>query len=98
MKRSILLIAILFMTASVSAQYIEDGLRYSSHDKSITPRSDALGVSYIGISDDIAASLYNPAGLALIDKSEISFGFGFDRNTTTTNMLGIENDFSSNDA
>lgn len=80
------LIMFFVISTIANAQYIEDALRYTMPNGIITPRSAALNVAFHGISDDISALYYNPAGLSLIGKSELSFGLGF---TTTTNDAGF---------
>jgi hypothetical protein len=94
----ILTIALLSLSNTAKAQYIEDALRYSTPNAVITQRSGALGIAYQGIADDFAALLLNPAGLALISNSELSVGFGFQGNSNTTKFQGIETPFSANDA
>lgn len=99
MRRLFLVVIFLaFSFASVRAQYIEDALRYANENGIISTRAAGLGVSYHGIVDDISALNYNPAGLSLIDKNEISFGMGFDRNTSITELLNKDFEFKSNDA
>ncbi len=82
----------------LNAQLIEDGLRWSLTNGVISPRAGALGVSYYGISDDFSAIAYNPAGLSLINKGEVSLGLGFLKNSTTTDYWNNSENLSSNDA
>jgi len=74
----IILLIIIISTTTLSAQFVEDGLRYALSNDRYTARSQALGISYLGISDDVAALHYNPAGLSLMPKMEISFGMNLD--------------------
>jgi len=92
-----LLILIFTLAISANAQSIEDALRYTRNNGYITPRAAGLNVSYYGISDDLAALAYNPAGLSLIGKTELSFGFGFSTFSTETNFLNNKIPFNSND-
>jgi hypothetical protein len=72
------------MLSTAMAQNIEDALRYAQSNMNISPRSAGLGVAFYGVSDDFSALFYNPAGLALIQKNELSIGFGFTTNKTST--------------
>lgn len=98
MKKIVFLLILFFGFHSLKAQYIEDALRYAQTNGMISARAAGLGVAYNGIADDISALYFNPAGLSLIDKSEISFGLGFDRNKTLTELLNNEIELSTNDA
>jgi long-subunit fatty acid transport protein len=98
MKKIIVMVVILLSSQILKAQYIEDAMRYAQSNGMISARAAGLGVAFNGIADDISALYYNPAGLALIDKSEISFGLGFDRNKTLTELLNNELELSTNDA
>jgi len=80
----------------VKSQFIEDALRYSGSNSFITPRAAGLNVSYLGIADDIAALMVNPAGLTLIGKNELSTGFGFTHNVNYLSALDIKNTFKVN--
>ena len=87
-------IALIVLIASFSiakSQFIEDALRYTHPKGIITPRAAAMNVSFYGISDDISALYYNPAGLTLIGKSELSFGFGFTTTENETDFISSKN-------
>lgn len=78
MRRIIIYLVVTLLSVYISnAQFIEDALRYAGNNHAITPRAAGLNISYIGIADDINTLISNPAGLALIPKNELSFGFGF---------------------
>lgn len=79
-------------------QFIEDALRYTVPNSMITPRSASLGVSFYGISDDISALIYNPAGLSYIGYSEFSLGLGFTTNASETEYLWVKDKQQSNSA
>ncbi len=100
MKKSIIIIGLLFFAGvfSSNAQFIEDALRYSQSNAFVTARSGGLNTAFYGVSDDISALLFNPAGLALIGRSELSFGLGFTRNSTNAEYLSKETLFNSNNA
>lgn len=85
-------------TTTMHSQFIEDALRYSQPNGIITARAGALGIAYTGISDDYAAIFYNPAGLSLITKSELTFGMGFQRTANSVNFMQQATDLSANDA
>lgn len=87
MIRKIVYFGAFLFAFSLNAQFIEDALRYSIPNSMITPVSSSLGVSYYGISDDISALFYNPAGLSFIPDKEFSIGFGFTRNIIQTEYL-----------
>lgn len=99
-KRKAILTAIILFTAfsaGLKAQFIEDALRFSIPNGTITPRVANMGVSYHGLADDIGALIYNPAGIGIIGKSELSIGMGFTRNSTETEYLGAKNLLNTND-
>ncbi|MFC2129889.1 OmpP1/FadL family transporter [Bacteroidota bacterium] len=98
MRKILIIIWFFISSALLYGQNIENALRFSSSNGIITSRAGGLGVAYHGIADDLSAISFNPAGLALIDKGEISFGMGFMINSTETDFLGIKTSLSSNDA
>lgn len=97
-------VLLLFITAAVSgvysaqAQFIEDALRFMQYNGYGSSRAGGLGVAYNGVADDFAALGYNPAGLSIVRKSEISFGLDFLRQSTTTTFLGRQEVLGSNSA
>lgn len=96
MKIRILIMIFLLSYSFSFSQYIEDALRYSNSNGIITARAAGLNIAFQGISDDIAALYYNPAGLTLIGKSELSFGLGFTRNSNETNYINTNDILKSN--
>lgn len=84
--------------AAAKAQFIEDALRYSQSNGYFTARSGGLNAAFYGVSDDVSGLMYNPAGIALIGRSELSFGLGFTRNSTETDYRTNETALNSNDA
>jgi hypothetical protein len=99
MKKIILLVVFLAFGINVSyAQFIEDAVRYSQPNGMITPRSAGLGIAYLGIADDYAALFFNPAGLSLVPKTELSVGLGFQRNSNAVKFENLTTNFSANDA
>ncbi len=89
---------LIIATAGLNAQNIDgtliDAIRYSSDNKIVNTRSAGLGFSYLGVLNDVAAIHYNPAGLALNNKSEISLGANFKDNSISTDYL--DNSFNTN--
>lgn len=81
---------------SLHAQFMEDALRLASHNGIITPRVAGLNVAYQGIADDVGALMYNPAGLTLIGKNEVSGGFGFTTKATESDFLSRKLNFTAN--
>jgi hypothetical protein len=96
LKLIIIVGAVFCIHNSLFSQYVEDALRYSKPNGMISARVAAMGVSYNGLIDDIGALLYNPAGLTLIGKSELSLGLGFTRNSAETNYLNTNDLFKTN--
>jgi hypothetical protein len=91
-KLSKLVFIVLIASFSIAnSQFIEDALRYTHPNGIITPRAAAMNVSFYGISDDISALYYNPAGLTLIGKSELSFGLGFTTTENETDFISTKN-------
>ncbi|MBK9249859.1 MAG: hypothetical protein IPM69_17590 [Ignavibacteria bacterium] len=91
----LLLLIVLLQGTSISAQTIEDAVRYSTTTGYSTARAGAMGLSYSGISDDYAALYYNPAGLSLLTTSEFSVGLEFMKMNTSTNYLQTSTPLSS---
>ncbi len=97
MKRiAIILMFISFSVTLLEAQSVEDALRYARPNGMITARTAGLGVSYHGVLDDMGALFYNPAGLALVPKTELNIGFGYENSKTKTDYLGIVTDYPIN--
>ncbi|MFP4369603.1 MAG: OmpP1/FadL family transporter [Candidatus Kapaibacterium sp.] len=96
MKKIITLILISFFPALAFGQYVEDALRFTEGNGIMTPRAAGFNVSFHGVSDDIGAMMYNPAGLTLIGKSEFSVGFGFTRYDAEADYLNSMNKFGTN--
>jgi len=86
MNKLFTLIALSFIVSTfvLNAQFLEDALRYSNSNTFANQRAAGLGISYLGISDDFAATFMNPAGLALVTSNEITLGLNLSRNTATT--------------
>lgn len=72
---------------NILAQNLSDGLRFSDVNSSISARAAALGEAYSGIADDAAALYFNPAGLSLIQKTELTGGLQYTRNDQLSTFL-----------
>lgn len=95
--KKILLILILSSSFSIlKAQYVEDALRYALPNGLITPRVAGLNVAYHGIADDMGALFYNPAGIILVGKNEISFGLNFNANNVESIYENELREFGAN--
>lgn len=95
-KQLLSIVIIILLPILLKAQYIEDALRYAKSNGTISPRVAAMGISYMGLVDDYGALFHNPAGLTLIQKSELNIGLGFKRNSSETNFLSNTDLFKSN--
>lgn len=96
MKSVKIFFIVLISINQLFAQFIEDALRYTISNSMITPVSASLGISFYGISDDVSALFFNPAGLSFIPKRELSLGFGFSRNKNETEYLSSTSNRNSN--
>ncbi len=97
-KIIIMLIVLAAVCVEANAQAVENALHISQPNVSISPRTGALGHAYMGISDDGAAMLYNPAGLTLGGYYEMGVGFNFANMSVKTDFLGNTKTQSSNNA
>lgn len=84
-----LLAPLLLFPALLSAQFVEDALRFARLDGYATPRAGAIGIGFTALADDISTLHYNPAGLILIPGIEVSGGLFFARNRTQTDFLHL---------
>jgi long-subunit fatty acid transport protein len=82
----------------MQSQFAEDVLRFSQFSSSVGARSQAMGNTNVGISDDFSALFSNPAGLSQQKNFEFSigltrYGYGNDvsffGNTVTDNNSAI---------
>ncbi|PJA98327.1 MAG: hypothetical protein CO128_07945, partial [Ignavibacteriales bacterium CG_4_9_14_3_um_filter_30_11] len=72
------IISILFLTTNFYSQGIPDVLRLGESGLGVGARALGMGNSYIGLSDDASAMYFNPAGLGLMNRIEISGGLNYD--------------------
>lgn len=83
MKRLLLILGATFLgLASLAARGTTAPLPDSLLGASPAPRPAALGGSYVAVSDDASALFYNPAGLAFLDRADLSvMHFQYSSNT-----------------
>ncbi len=86
------------LSSNVFGQGIPDVLRLGEPGLGLGARALGMGNSYIALSDDASAMFFNPAGLGLINRIEVSGGLNYDKvenNTTFFNSLSNEKDNST---
>lgn len=87
---------LIFASLSLYSQNVEDALRYALPNGLITTRAAGLNVAYNGIADDMGALFYNPAGMILVGKNELSLGLNFNVNNVQSQYLNNFKDFNAN--
>ncbi len=70
------------------AQNETDALRLALPGLGVSARALGMGNSYIGLSDDASAAYFNPAGLGLLKKIELSGGLNYDKFGNNTTFFG----------
>lgn len=89
-------ISIIFIAVtSVSAQNFNDALRLSDPDIITSARALGMGNAYLSLSNDFSASLFNPAGLALIKKMEFSSGLNYNSFKNDVQFFSRNTNYSS---
>jgi hypothetical protein len=73
MKRIYYIFIFLLITGTLSAQTIDDALRFSKHDYSGTARSMSMGGAFGALGGDFSSLSINPAGIAVYRSSEFTF-------------------------
>jgi hypothetical protein len=81
---------LIIFSISAFAQNDLDAIRYSRLGVGGTSRFVAMGGAFGALGADLSAASYNPAGLGLFRKGEISFSAGF-RGTNNTGVLYNKN-------
>ncbi len=97
MKRIFTLMILMFVVIEAKAQYMEDGVRLLNNNGMISSRSAAMGIGFNGVVDDFSSLYYNPAGLSLIAKSELSLGLGLGNINNDNSFLGQMKSMDVND-
>ncbi len=88
MKSKFTIILVLIFSAISFSQNFNDALRLSEPDVFISARALGMGNSYIALSNDFSAVIFNPAGLGLVKKVELSAGLNFDNYDNTSSFFG----------
>ena len=68
MKRIFVSIFCFIAFQTINAQYVSDGLRYSSGETQGTARFKAMGGAFGALGGDISAISINPAGAAIFKR------------------------------
>ncbi len=86
LKHALFLI-ILFNFIDTKAQGLVEALRYSNQGLSGSSRSIGSANAYGAVGGDLICGLINPAGLALLRKSDLHFGLNINSNTTKSSYI-----------
>ena len=92
---------LIFSIASLNAQNTSDAVRLSLPGFSLNARSLGMGNAFTGVANDYSATYWNPAGIGMIENSEMTFSLSHnianDNSTYLGNSLPYENTSSSLD-
>jgi hypothetical protein len=91
MKKFLLMVSIVGITASIYGQYVEDALRFSQNFPSLTARSMAMGSAFTSLGGDLSSVYLNPAGLGIYRKSEVIFSPGLGYSSIKSKYQGQSN-------
>lgn len=69
------IILLLILTAAASAVYSQTGTTYNFLKLDVDARSSSMAGSFLTAENDVNVLFYNPAGIATIEKPQISAGF-----------------------
>jgi long-subunit fatty acid transport protein len=92
-----LIVLIVICCANLNAQNFNDALRLTERGLGSSARALGMGNSFITLSDDFSASIFNPAGLGLIRKFEISGGFNYSSLTNNSSFFKNDIEYSNSD-
>ncbi|MBN2104336.1 outer membrane protein transport protein [bacterium] len=67
-----LMISAIFLTAFLNAQTPDEAINFMENEEGIGVKATALGNAFTAVADDYSAIYWNPAGLALLSRSEIT--------------------------
>ncbi|MFH1957436.1 MAG: PorV/PorQ family protein [bacterium] len=87
MRKIILIMAVLFISSSVVLADSVDALPYLR--MGVGARALGMGGAFTGLSDDVSASYYNPAGVASLDSNELSLMTGVLSNDRSFNWMAF---------
>ncbi len=91
------IITILGLTTCLSAQYVDQALRFSQQNYGSTARSKAMGNAFGALGGDFSALSINPSGIAIYQRSEVSASVNLlNLNNTETTYQGQTGEDRSN--
>src|SRR6185312_2301541 len=90
MKRLIYLAVIATIPLGGYAQDQSDALRYSQLTFGGTARFMAMGGAFCAVGGDMSTLTFNPAGVAVFTKSQLTFSPGFAFRNTTSDYNGSQ--------
>lgn len=90
-------IGLFILTANISAQNAGDVLRLSEMGIGSNARALGMGNAYTGLSDDFSAASFNPAGLALLKRMELSGGLNYNSFNNNSTFFGNKTDYTNSD-
>lgn len=88
MKQVSKAIVLLFFTAFVNGQTLQDVLRYSTNNLSGTARYTAMGGAFGALGGDFGALENNPAAGSVFDNTQFSITTSFNRTTNDASYFG----------
>ena len=92
MKKLICISAvILAIPISSTAQVASDALRYSNTTVGGTARFMAMGGAFSAVGGDMSSLTFNPAGIGVFTKSQLTFSPGFAFQSTSSQYNGVTN-------
>lgn len=86
--RFTIIAAVLLMSLSLSAQNIDDALRYSKLFYQGTARFDGMGGAFTALGGDLSAISLNPAGIAVFRSTEFTVSTQVNFKNNNANFLG----------
>ena len=89
-------ILLIFFTASMNAQSLEDVIRYSTPNLNGTARFTAMGGAFGALGGDLSALQVNPASSSVFEHSQIGISMNSGRNKINSNYYGTGFETSSN--
>lgn len=81
-------VIIFLFAVNTSAQNINDALKLGYPGLGVSARALGMGDSYLGLSDDASAAFYNPAGLGLLKRIELSGNLDYNKFQNSTTFFG----------
>ena len=89
-------ILLIFFTASMNAQSLEDVIRYSTPNLNGTARFTAMGGAFGALGGDLSALQVNPASSSVFEHSQIGISMNSGRNKINSNYYDTGFETSSN--